>query len=333
MILFKRVKKYICSFTATVICLLSFFCLGGCSKTEKTALKLNGVNIPGDVYAYFIDKAFSESKEELSYEAAEKQAVKLVATYFKINTLARNSGILLTPAQKASVSEDVNAKWAVYGKYYTSVGVTKETLTKVFSADAYRRALINYYYGKGGKNEISLARLYAAFKTNYIVFQSINGYLTFEDADGFIQQYDDVKREALILKFQNMASLVNAGEKTMEDAAKFLSESGYSCSVSTVVLKKDDSGYPDGFFEKVKSLKARTATVIGTTEHKYIFLVIRGDASADSEYFNSKREEIINDIAADEIDERIEKSYSVKSDIKVGESQGIYYLVKTQRSK
>ncbi len=329
----KRVKKYICSFTATAICLLSVFCFGGCSKTEKTALKLNGVAIPGDVYAYFIDRAFSLSKDELSYEAAEKEAVKLASSYFKKNSLAHSSGITLSSAQKAAVSEEVNNRWSVYGKYYTSIGVTKETLTKVFSADACRDALLYYYYGTGGKNEISLARLYAAFKTNYIVFQSINGYLTYEDANGFTQQYDDVKREALILKFQNMASLVNAGEKTMEDAAKFLSESGYSCSVSTVVLNKDDTGYPDGFFEKVKSLKARKATVIGTTEHKYIFLVIRGDASADSEYFNSKRDEIIKDIASDEIDERIEKSYSVNSNVKTSESQSIYYLVKAQRSK
>lgn len=310
---------------------MSLFCLSSCKNDEKTALRLNGVKISNDVYTYFLDEAISSSKEEISYEKAQKEAVKSAKAYFKKNTLAHKTGVKLTVAQKKAVSERVNASWSIYGDYYTSIGVTKETLTKVYTADAYRDSLLLHYYGEGGENEISLARLYASFRTNYIVFQCINGYLSYSDAEGFTRDFDDAGREAVILRFQNMASLINAGEKTMEDAAEFLSLSGYSCSVSTVVLKKGNNSYPAGFFEKVQSLKARDATVIGTTEHKYIFLVIRGDAGTDSEYFLDKKEEIVKEIAGTEIDERIEKAYSVSETVSVGESQSFYNMIKGKR--
>ena len=110
-----------------------------------------------------------------------------------------------------------------------------------------------------------------------------------------------------------MSAMVNAGEQNMEQAADFLAESGYQSSVQTVVLHKDDTSYPPGFFEKVKNTEARLATVIGTKE--YIFLVLRGDADTNSAYFNEKRTEMIEIIVGNEIDEKIEKSLVVETEI------------------
>ena len=325
----KKSLKITSLFISLAICFLSVAGFSGCARKTSGALTLDGVEIGNDVFTYFIDKAFVELGENVTREDAVSKATDLCSDYFKKNTLAHSEGVSLSMAEKANVSEKVNAHWGIYGKYYSQIGVTKQTLTKVFTADAYRDALLLHYYGAGGENEISVARLYASFKTNYIVFRSINGYFTYVDPNGLTQRYDDIKTEELILKFQNMASLVNAGEKTMEEAADFLAESGYSSSVATVVLKKGDSSYPNGFFDKVKSLESRKASVIGTTD--YIFLVMRGDADSKSEYYLNKREEIIKDIVGTEIDTRIKNSFSPESAIDSSDAQNLYLVVKYVR--
>ena len=292
-------------------------------------MEINGVEISDDVFTYFLDLAVVDLGVDAPLKSLKEKATVYAETYFKTNSLAHSRGISLSTAEKAAVSEKVNAYWGIYGEYYLKIGVTKETLTKVFSADAFREALLVHFYGTGGEEEIPLARLYAQFKTNYIVFQAITGYFTTPDINGQTVKISETEKEALVLKFQNMSAMVNAGEQNMEEAADFLAESGYQASVQTVVLHKDDTSYPAGFFEKVKNTEARLATVIGTEE--YIFLVLRGDADTKSSYFNEKRTEMIEIIVGTEIDEKIEKSLVAKTKIDNALANSYYSLISKEK--
>lgn len=321
----KFFKRYLSLITA-LCCLLSVFTFSGCSAlTEKKAMSINGVKISNDVFTYFLDCATVELGASAPYNSLVEKAEELAQTYFKTNTLAHSCEISLSTAEKAGVSENVSAYWSLYGEYYTSIGVTRETLTKVFTADAYRDALLMHYYGEGGENEISLSRLYAEFRTNYIVFQAITGYFTHTDSNGQTVTVDQNESEALILKFQNVAAMINQGEQNMEQAAEFLSESGTAYSVQTVILHKDDTSYPAGFFSKVQTTEARRATVIGTTE--YIFLVLRGDADSGSDYFNDKKPDMIKNIVGDEIDTKIESSLETEVTVSDSVAKGYYNLI------
>lgn len=292
-------------------------------------MEINDVEISDDVFTYFLDLAVVDLGVDAPLKSLKEKATVYAETYFKTNSLAHSQGITLSTAEKADVSERVNAYWGIYGAYYSKIGVTKETLTKIFTADAFREALLVHFYGTGGEEEIPLARLYAQFKTNYIVFQAITGYLTTTDLNGQAVKISETEKEALVLKFQNMCAMVNAGEQNMEQAADFLAESGYQGSVQTVVLHKDDTSYPTGFFEKVKNTEARLATVIGTEE--YIFLVLRGDADTKSSYFNEKRTEMIEIIVGNEIDEKIEKSLVVKTNIDNSLANGYFSLISKEK--
>ncbi len=135
--------------------------------------------------------------------------------------------------------------------------------------------------------------------------------------------------ETLVLKFQNMAAMVNAGEQTMEEAADFLSQSGYQCSVQTVVLHKDDTSYPDGFFKKVQEIETRYAAIIGSND--YIFLVLRGDATTDSSYFLEKKEDIIKGLVGDGIDRTIEQAYQLDTVVSDSTARGYLSLITSQK--
>ena len=322
--------KKVLSIILAICCLVSTFIFSGCSLTDTgTAMEINGVEISDDVFTYFLDLAVVDLGVDAPLKSLKEKATAYAETYFKTNSLVHSQGITLSIAEKKAVSEKVNAHWGFYGEYYTKIGVTKETLTKIFTADSFREALLVHYYGTGGEEEIPLARLYAQFKTNYIVFQAITGYLTQTNLNGQTVKINETEKEALILKFQNMSAMVNAGEQNMEQAADFLAESGYQGSVQTVVLHKDDTSYPPGFFEKVKNTESRRATVIGTEE--FIFLVLRGDADTKSTYFNEKRTEMIEIIVGDEIDNKIEKSLMVETKIDNSLANGYYSLIAKEK--
>lgn len=326
----KNLYKRAISLALALCCFMGVFMLSSCSMLEKeTALTINGNNIGNDVFTYYLDVAMVESGTNAPYETLVNRAASLTGTYYKTNSLFHTYNLSLTTAQKAAVSEKVNAIWGVYGNYYTNIGISKETLTKVYTADAYRDALLMHYYGEGGIEEIPVSRLYANFKSNYIVFQAITGYFTETDTAGNTIRLNKNDTETLVLKFQNMSAMVNAGEQSMEEAADYLTESGYPGSVQTVVLHKDDTSYPDGFFTKVQSIDSRYAAIIASND--YIFLVLKGEADVNSSFFTDKKTDIIKNLVGNSIDETIEAAYELDTKISHNTAKGYYTLIMEEK--
>lgn len=316
-----------------VLCLLaSVALLSGCSAiVQKSTVTVNDVAISEDVFIYFLDEATVRLGIASDYSDVEKVAMELVNRYFKTNSLARAEGIALNTAQKAEVSEKVNSTWVMYGDYYQNIGITRETLTKVFTAEKYREALMMKFYGKGGIQEISETRLYASFNVNYTVFQAITGYLTTTDGAGNKTAISKGEAETLILKFQNILNMVNSGEQTMEQAVEYLASTGVQSSVQTVVLHKDDTSYPEGFFQKIQTLQPRNATIISTNE--YLFLVLRGETNMQSQFFEQMKPEMIMDIADDSIDGVIDGAYIVNNTINKETAESYFDIIRYEKSR
>lgn len=292
-------------------------------------MKINDVSISEDVFVYFLDCATVDLGGDATYEALKEQTIALANKYYKTNSLAHAEGIVLTTGQKADVSKEVNSTWTIFGDYYENIGITRETLTKIFTADAYRDALLLKYYGAGGPREISETRLFASFHTNYVVFQAITGYLTQTDENGNKKPLGKSDAETLVLKFQNALTAVNSGEQTMEEAAVHLTSTGVQSSVQTVVLHKDDTSYPAGFFQKLQNLKTKQASVIGTNE--YIFLVLRGETNITSQYFQNQKEAIIKDVASQDIDNLINKAYVVNTTVDDEMAESYLTIIQTEK--
>lgn len=324
------VPKKIISLLLCFACVFSLVAFSGCDALKKDdVLTLNGVKISDDVFTYYLDKATVDEGIDADPKLIRQKTIAYVSTYFKTNSLALAHNISLTIGEKAAISEKVNSYWQIYKAYYEKIGITKETLTKVFTIDVYRDKLLLAYYGEGGTEEIPVSRLYASFRTNYIVFQAITGYFTETDENGKTVRIPQTEIESLVLRFQSMADVVNSGEKTMEEASDYLAESGIQSAVQTVVLHKDDDTYPKGFFEKVQTIDTRYAAIVGTND--YIFLVLRGEADAKSEFFNEKKIDIMKSIVGNGIDKIIEGAYKVES--KVSDSLFNSYLQLIKNAK
>ncbi len=312
--IFKDFSKKIIAFILVATCVFSLATLSGCAEKEPEYIAtLNNVKINNDVFVYFLDLAIVELGTEASPNALKDKAIELLSTYFKTNSLAHAHNINLSIAEKAMVSEKVNGHWSTYKSYYEKIGIKKETLTKVFTAEVYRERLTLIYFGENGTEEIPISRIYAYFRSNYVLFQSITGYFTETDEAGQSTRLPQNEIEALIIRFQNMADVINSGEKTMDDASDYLAESGLQSSVQTVILHKDDTSYPDGFFDKIQSIDSRYAAIIASND--YIFLVVKAEVDITSQHFTDKKTEIIKILAGDGIDPIIEGAYKVESSI------------------
>ncbi len=322
--------KRIISLILVAVSLLSATLLPSCSSNDSTVVSLNGIKISNDVFTYFLDKATVDKGTE-DINAIRSTTVEYITKYFKTNSLANAHNIKLTIAEKTAISERVNGYWQLFDQYYERIGVTKETLTKVFTTDAYRDRLILSYYGAGGTEEIPVTRLYASFRSNYVVFQSITGYFTETDEEGNTIRIPQNEIESLVLRFQSMADVVNSGEKSMDEASDYLAQAGIQSAVQTVVLHKNDDSYPKGFFEKVQSIDTRYAAIIGTND--YIFLVLKGEADSNSKFFEDKKIDIIKSIVGDSIDKIITESYEVKSSVNNSAFNSYLTLVKKEKGE
>lgn len=311
-------------------CLCSIMLFSSCDiSSKKTILTINDVKISNDIFVYYLDRATVDLGLDADYSLLESQTVALIYRYFKTNSLAQKENISLSTANKAAVSERVNADWAIYGDYYSRIGVSKETLTKVFTADAYRNALMLKYYGKGGSREVSEGQLYANFQSNYVVFQAITGYLTETDENGNISPLSQNDAETLFLKFKNIMETVNSGEQSMEDAAAYLVSTGLPGAVQTFVLHKDDTTFSEGFFEEIQGLEKRKATIIYTNEH--IFLIVVGETNAQSPYFNDVKNDILLTFAESGIDNIIDDCIAVSSIIDSEEGKGRLEIIQYEK--
>lgn len=327
----KAILKRGISLILAICCLLSVGLLSSCTSSKKTVITINDVPVSNDIFIYFLDSATVNLGIGADYSALESQTVALIYRYYKTNSLAAKEGISLSTAEKANVADKVDATWSVYGDYYKKIGVKRETLTKVFTADAYRDALMLKIYGKGGSREISEGQLYANFQTNYVVFQAITGYLTQIDEFGNTTPLSQNDAETLVLKFQNILKTVSSGEQTMEEAAAYLVSTGLPGAVQTVVLHKDDASYPDGFFEQIQSLEKRTATLVSTNE--YIFLVIPGEITAQSQYFQDTKDEILLTFAESGIDTIIDSSIPVTGSVDSETGKGYLDIIRYEKGE
>lgn len=263
-------KSFIC-----VLCLMLCLCmLSAC--TSRGALTVNGTQIDKGVVRYFTDAARQEQPdaEEAVVEAA---AHRKIAVYVAVNSAFADRGLSLSASKKAEISQTVNAKWRLFGTYYTELGVSKQDLMKIETSMGYKDAVLADYYAADGDEPIAEDTLRTYFTENYIAFQSVTGFLTTVDNNGDSAPLSDSERQRLITIFENSASAVNAGGTIAEQAAKL---ENVTANTETVVAVRGDTNYPEDFFAQVSAIENGTAKTFVTGD--YIFLVQRENLTDES---------------------------------------------------
>ena len=278
-----------------------------CSKTiaeEKSALTVGDANVSAGVFAYYLDAQIKiASGESPSKSDAIKAAEASCANYVKINTEFQKRKLSLNSAEKATVAADVEEIWNFYGGYYESIGVSKETLTKIKTSEQYNEKLISSVFGAGGESEISEDAMKTYFNDNYVFFKFITAeFSSDEEANKTVK--DTLTELAGTIGTEDEET----GETiTMDDVnASFAEKTGGTASaLETTAMKSDSTDFPSGFFSDVKAMENGAQKILTYSDN--IFLVEKVDGSGA---FSDYKSAILDLLTNSDYDSLMKKNYS-----------------------
>ena len=277
---------------AALLCAALLCGLCGCTVTlpwdsgkNTMVMTVSGADVGSDLYAYYLTVLFKEPDkygvdDPSDEDAVEQAAIRLCTEYVAVNTAFREEGLRLSPAYKKEIAENVSTKWSFYQSYYTSVGITKQTLTQYETCEAKRRQMIAYLYGTGGTQAVSEVEWNANYAVNYVTFRSVNGYLTQTDDSGNASRLPDDKVAQAEDLFRTMCEAVRGGT-SLEEVCRANADSPYilSSEPQTVTINRETSNYPPEFFASVQKMDEGAARVIESSD--YIFLVVKQSSKQD----------------------------------------------------
>ena len=290
-------KKLISAMLAVIITLS----LCSCSKEPQTALVVSGTEISAEVFTYYLDKVLHRPEDYGLTEKSSKKDFKTAAIeeckkYVAVSTEFMNIGLSLSSSDKVSISDDVNNLWVRFGNHYNEIGVSRQTLTKILTAQAYEDAIFTATYDRGISNKAAEKELTDYFYSNYVCFRTVCAYFT--SADGMTELTQLEKNELA----ENFEKLKNGAGDSVQSFSDTVTAAGYTLSDS-ILLKKGSDGYPEGFFEKVYEQKDGTVIII--TESDCIFAVWKENLKEKGEsVYSSYRSSCISDLYSAEAEKK-----------------------------
>jgi hypothetical protein len=221
--------------------------IAGCS-TPRTALTVDGEEIPAGVYVYTQHQAVADAaaafKEEYpdvddslasfdysTYTLDGKiwklwiadRTVELCAQRVAQERMFSDLKLTMTDEDYQTVNTNVNDTWAVdnqymqyyYGvnnweEYYTPLGVSEDSYRKVLTADVMSEKLFNAIYGASGTEPVPEADLKAKFNEDYARIRVISMPLTSSEDGSTIT--DPAELDELETMAQGYLDRLAAGE-------------------------------------------------------------------------------------------------------------------------
>lgn len=280
---------------SALLAVMMLLSLTACNSGKKTALIISGTEIDSEVFTYYLDRVIQRPADYGLAENPEKKLLRQTAIdeckkYVAINTSFRDKGLSLSAADKVEISANVNYFWTRFENHYDEIGVSKQTLTGIMTADAYEDAIFTATYDRGIENAAAEKELTDYFYSNYVSFRTVCAYFTAADGSA-MPQADKI---ALVESFKTME------QNTAVDAEKFseaVTAAGYTLSDS-IILKKDSDGYPAGFFEKVYAQSKGTVQILEYDECVFAVMKESLEDKGDEVYANY-RTSCINDLYSD----------------------------------
>ena len=297
-------KRFFAAFVAVLLLFSLVSC--GSEKTEYP-LSVNGTPINGEIFTYYLDRAYSDSEGGVTRADRITYATNMCIRYVALNSTFAQKGLSLSPADSVVCSDEANALWSMYHGYYESLGVSKETFVKIRLSEAYRETLRLTLFDEGGTSPIPDSELKAYFDENYVAFKLIRGYLFTTDVYGNEKEYTDEELKRIKERYDLACEQINNKGTAIDLLYSVLAGSGeqdVSESLKTEVITDGSAYYPKGFYDSVRAVEKGKAAVLMFDD--YIYLVNRVDALADDSVFKNHRSECLKAVSeqplSDEID-------------------------------
>lgn len=264
------------------------------ANADSWLLKVEGVAISREIYSYFLsaaleDAELNEDGTPKNLSALRKDVSARCVEYVAVNSELHAREIPLDSQLKSEVAERTASDWRVFGRYYTSIGVDKQTLNAVLTNRAGWDQLFRSIYDTGGSQPTTEEELQAYFYGTYVAYEGIRVFPTVPQEDGTDRAMIEAERAALKTKLESFVVAANESEDfyaTVQDD-RFAEALGYGMP-SAAVVRKAAGEMSEADFEKVRGLSPEKVALL---ELDGFFLVARGVNMRNSpeEYYNVYR--------------------------------------------
>ena len=198
--------------TAGLTALALSFSLTACGANTRTALTIDGYQVPAGVYIYYLNTAYSNAVSQLSednpdLDTTDKEAIKgqsldgkdmttwiqdkatemvtdFVATEKKFDEL----GLSLDADAKSNISMMKDYYWASNQETFEKNGISEDSFTKILTSSYKSDEVFKYYYGIDGQEGVTEDDIKQYYIDNNIRCQYIN--ISLKDSEGNLLKSD-----------------------------------------------------------------------------------------------------------------------------------------------
>ena len=273
-----------------IIVMAALFC--SCrSEGNETPLTVNSTPIDGEIFRYFLNEAWQDealtTKEERS-----TRATHLCIRYVAVNSTFEREGLLLSAAERAQAYSQGNALWRLFGDFYKSIGVSKESYLKIKISEQYTEKLRTAIFGEGGTQEISEGALRGCLYENFAAFRLIKTPLKTTDVYGNERAYSEEELAALKARYADEAAEISSAA-AMDAAYSSLAADSMADegALETIVIDENDHNYPAQFFRMIKQMEENSAELM--EDGSYLYLIYRVNILSDAAIFTKYKDECL----------------------------------------
>ena len=278
-------KRTRTNWTKKATILLAAICVALAALTSFTPagaqewlLQVEGVPVSRAVYSYFLSQALPDAQLDADGRPKDMPALRRdvaarCVEYVAINSELRAMEIPVDQVLKAEVAERTAFLWRVFGRYYSSIGVDKQTLNAILTGQAARDQLFRALYGEGGTRPVPEAELDAYFYGNFVAYEGVRVFRTVLQEDGTEKPMEILQVEALRETLAEFVAEANEAEDFFGVAqdSRFAEALSYGMP-STTVVRKGAGDVSDADFEKIRGLAADKIELL---DMPGVFLVAR----------------------------------------------------------
>ena len=259
------------------------------ARAQDWLLQVEGVPISRAMYSYFLSQALKEAKRKPDGRPEDMAALRRdtavrCVEYIAINSELRAMEIPVDQVLKSEISDRIAFYWQVFGGYYKSIGVDKQTLGAAITGQAAKDQLFRALYDTGGKRAISEDSLDAYFYGNYVAYEGVRVYRTVLLEDGSEREMDIAETALLRQTLSDFVTAANDAEDFygVAQEERFAEALGYNTPTVTVV-KKGTGDVSDEDFEQLRGLSPKKISLLNPPG---FFLVVTGvDMRAEEDVY------------------------------------------------
>ncbi len=287
----------------------------------------------------------------------KEETISNIKRHVAIQRLFEEYGLSLSEEDKSEINEQINSIWnednfyAQYlygvktmGEYYTSVGVGKESLTDMYTANKIEQAVFLHNYGDDGVTPVTDEEFNAYIKENYANVKYIK--LEFKDKFGInLKEESDI--QAVKDMAQGYADRLNSGESwldvqydfdlyTAQQQAAADAEDAYDAETAdplpdfdayiqeavdkataekkeTVeelekIISKTSSSLDEGLTEFVWNTSDNGSASLYETETE-VYVVVRDDITAKDTWKTNNKSNVLKTMKHDDFEELLKSTY------------------------